>query len=447
MRPSFVTSRSVTPTVFRTARRLPVLRRLAYALACLMALPLCLPFAPAARADAAPVRSALATVLQLQAMEAQAKAHPALLPSHPTNRLANMPYNAPRVSAYAAALASAAMPGAAAHPASPTLLNTVGKLFQPVPVATAAAWKQELHFAHPAASRAALLHLWLGEWETAQNEQPQRASFHLRAAQHLAGPHSVVSGAAAFDAATTLFYEGAYSEAADAFARLLSPKTALPGYGRTDCALWLRHARACTGFHAERSDAGIPEPPRLDPNCAAAALAASLQGLGLPSDYKTVRAACRVTGFGSTLGDVINAGPKLGVAVHTLTATDAGLRALPKPLISFVEGDHFIAVVRADKKGVSYLCSDCGPWPGGRVNLTWKQWHLLEPGVYAVVTKPGTRWDQRLAAQGTLSAWEQMAGKALPVQLAANFTGGSRYLPLLPHLTGIRGVIVRQMPT
>lgn len=74
-----------------------------------------------------------------------------------------------------------------------------------------------------------------------------------------------------------------------------------PGYARTDCALWLRPARACAGFHAQRSQAGIPEPPRLDPNCGAAALAASLKGLGLPSDFKTVCAACRVTGFG---GDV-----------------------------------------------------------------------------------------------------------------------------------------------
>ena len=69
---------SVTPPLFHGVRRLPALRGLASALACVMALPLCLPFAPAAHADAAPARSALATVLQLQQMEKHAKSHPAL---------------------------------------------------------------------------------------------------------------------------------------------------------------------------------------------------------------------------------------------------------------------------------------------------------------------------------------------------------------------------------
>ncbi len=451
MCPCSVTPRSVTPALFHAVRRLPALRGLASALACLMALPLCLPFAQIARADTSPAHSSLATVLQLQQMEKQAKAHPAPLVSSPASRLANTPYAAPRVSAPALVPASVAATPASSRPALPpplsvTLLNEVGKLPRPIPAATVTAWKQELHTARPAARRAALLHLWLGEWELAQNEQPHSSSPHLRAAQHLAGLHSPISGVAAFDAATTLFYEGAYGEAADAFARLLSSKTAQLGYGRTDCALWLRHARACVGFHEERSRAGIPEPPRLDPNCGAAALAASLKGIGLPSDFKTVRAACRVTGFGSSLDDVIKAGPKLGVSVRTLTATDAGLIVLPKPLVSFVEGDHFIAVVRADKNGVSYLCSDCGPWPGGRVNLTWKQWHLLEPGIYAAVTKPGTVWDQRLAAQGTLSPAEQVAGKSLPLRLAMNGPIG-HYLALLPRLTSIRGVTIKQFAT
>ena len=451
MRPCSVTSCSVTPAVFRTARRLPILRGLASVLACLLALPLCLPFAQAAHANAAPARSTLATVLELQRIEAQAKAHPALLPSRPSNRLANTPYNAPRVSAPAPAVASVAAAPASTRPAllppaSVTLLNDVGKLPSPLPPATVAAWKRTLHTQAVTPARAALLHLWLGEWELAQNEQLHAAALHLRMAQHLTGPRSLISGTVAYDTATTLFYQGAYEEAADAFARLLSPKTVQPGYARTDCALWLRHARACAGFHADRSRVGIPEPPRLDPNCGAAALAASLQGVGLPSDFKTVRAACRVTGFGSSLTDIIKAGPKLGVRVRTLTATDAGLMALPKPLVSFVEGDHFIAVVRADAKGVSYLCSDCGPWPGGRVNLTWKQWHLLEPGIYAAVTKPGSVWDQRLAAQGKLSPAEQMAGKALPLRLAMNGPIG-HYLALLPRLTSIRGVTIKQFAT
>lgn len=110
-----------------------------------------------------------------------------------------------------------------------------------------------------------------------------------------------------------------------------------------------------------------------------------------------------MTGRGSNLRDVLNAAKKLGVVARPVTADDRGLIALPKPLVAYVEHDHYIAVVRADKRGVSYLCSDCGPWPGGRVDLTWKQWHALDPVLYVAITKPGLasdRWLRTVLAGG-----------------------------------------------
>ncbi len=91
--------------------------------------------------------------------------------------------------------------------------------------------------------------------------------------------------------------------------------------------------------------------------------------------------------------DVIDAGKKLGLNVPVFGSDDQGLIALPKPLVAFVEHDHFIAVTKADKHGVTYLCSDCGAWPGGQVTLTWKQWHMLNASAYAAVTKPGCMLD------------------------------------------------------
>jgi len=110
---------------------------------------------------------------------------------------------------------------------------------------------------------------------------------------------------------------------------------------------------------------GIPEPARLDPLCGAAGLAVCLRGLGLPYDRPRVVAACRPTGEGSSLRDLVDACPKLGASGRPVTADDRGLKALPKPLVVHVEHDHFIAVVRADARGVGYVCSDCGCWPGG----------------------------------------------------------------------------------
>jgi len=64
--------------------------------------------------------------------------------------------------------------------------------------------------------------------------------------------------------------------------------------------------------------------------------------------------------------------------------------------VAHVEHDHFVAVTRADANGVTYLCSDCGPWPGGSVDLTWKQWHALEADAYGVVTSPGSIQDRAM---------------------------------------------------
>ena len=289
-----------------------------------------------------------------------------------------------------------------------TLLDEVGRPAHSLPSAQAHAWRQELKAPGLTRKRAAELHLWLGEWELAQNQQPERARLHFR--QVRAWAHQVAGqpgeqawakrlyGLAAYDSAVALYYEGAYQEATDAFQSLCRRKTEMPGYDLRTATLWWRHAGACAGYHAERFALGIPEPPRLDPLCGVAAVAASLRALALPFDRKTLLAACRVTGEGSTLDDLIASSKKLGVIVQPLSADEKGLMALPKPLVAYVEHDHFISVVKADKAGVSYLCSDCGAWPGGRVNLTWKQWRALEPGIYAVVTRPGSVWNRALTA-------------------------------------------------
>jgi hypothetical protein len=290
---------------------------------------------------------------------------------------------------------------------SETLLDEVGHLAHGVSAAQPLAWKQELA-THPAASRAALLHIWRGEWALAHDEQPRLARQEFqqaRALAHLAAKNPLdkksakrLYGLATYDTALAVYYSGAYSEATDAFQSLCRRKTTLAGYDLRTATLWWRHAGACAGYHAERAALGIPEPPRLDPLCGVAAIASSLHSLSLPFDKKRLLAACRVTGEGSNFNDLIASGKKLGVSIQSVSADEQGLKMLPKPLIAYVEHDHFISVVKADKTGVSYLCSDCGAWPGGRVNLTWQQWRALEPGIYGVVTKPGSVWNQTLTA-------------------------------------------------
>lgn len=63
---------------------------------------------------------------------------------------------------------------------------------------------------------------------------------------------AVWHGLAAYDAAIALFVEGAYQEAQTAFHHLLTARHGLHGFDRRTCALFLRHAGACAGYHAER---------------------------------------------------------------------------------------------------------------------------------------------------------------------------------------------------
>ncbi|MEO7718433.1 MAG: cysteine peptidase family C39 domain-containing protein, partial [Capsulimonas sp.] len=283
------------------------------------------------------------------------------------------------------------------EPRPVSLLTQTGQLNRPVAVSEVDAWRMELKASDIKPARAAQLHLWLGEWELAANEQPKKAEAQFETTRTLSNRQSAIFGLATYDRAIALFYRCAYTNAQSSFRTLLNRKSALAGYDRRVCALWLRHAGLCADKHLKNAKLGIPEPPELDPLCVAAAIATSLRSLDLPYDKTTVLNACRVTGEGSNLQDVVDAAAKLKLSAHVFTADEQGLIAAPKPLVAFVEKDHFVSVVKADKKGVSYLCSDCGGWPGGRVDLTWKQWRGMEAGPYASLVQPGSMLDNALA--------------------------------------------------
>jgi RHS repeat-associated protein len=280
------------------------------------------------------------------------------------------------------------------EPLYDTLLDEAGHLLRAVPAEEAAGWKRELKTSAASLQRRAWLHLRIGEWELG-NDEPQRAGWHFRRVRKITTESDPLHGLAAYAEAAALHTEGAYWEARDAFRKLLASQT-MTGFSRRRAALWLRHASACAGYHDERKAMGITTPDRLDPLCGAAGLAVCLRALGLPYDRKTVLGACRVTGVGSSMQDLVDACEKLGVSGRAITADEEGLKRLPKPLVAYVTRDHFITVIAASAKGVSYICSECGPWPGGRRDVTWKQWRALEPGLYLSVVRRGSVEDRAL---------------------------------------------------
>ena len=74
-------------------------------------------------------------------------------------------------------------------------------------------------------------------------------------------------------------------------------------------------------------------------------------------------------------------------------------------------------------RGVSRTCvRTAARWPGGAVHLTWAQWHLLNPGIYGVVTVPGSDWDKALELK--------LAGKKIPSPSVASNGSMANMLPI-----------------
>jgi hypothetical protein len=279
---------------------------------------------------------------------------------------------------------------------SASLLDQQGQLIHPISQGDASTWTSDLRKAAPRSELAAELHLALGEYYLGQVRQPDSAIRQFALAEGSLPMQDPLYGRAEYESAEALFYEGAYREARDAFDDLTRKRYPANAFSRQQLVFWMRDASMCAGLHASHAIAGIPEPPRLDPFCGAASLAECLHILSLPWDKAAVVRSMRVTGEGSNLQDIIDAGPKLGASVRAVQATDEGLKLLPKPAIAYVEADHFVAVVSTDSRSVTYVCSDCGAWPGGRVTVTWKQWRLIRDGLYGIVTRPGSAWDNTM---------------------------------------------------
>ncbi|MHB8723739.1 MAG: DUF6531 domain-containing protein, partial [Steroidobacteraceae bacterium] len=281
-----------------------------------------------------------------------------------------------------------------------TNLDGQGQLKRPVTSANLAAWNAAAGIAGKSEPKADGL-IWLGEYALAGREAPLEAAKLFNRAIAAAPAKSREHGVAAVDHGLAELYQGAYAVAYGEFAHIL--KAGAPGTERKQVAIYYAHARACAGYHAQRTALGITEPSRVDPLCAVASMAVCLREVGLPYAKDKVSSALRHTGEGSNLQDVIGAAPRLGASAFAVgTSNPKALIALPKPLVAHVEHDHFIAVLKADASGVRYNCSDCGMWPGGFKHVTWRQWKAMEADAYAVITPRGSPLD--LAVQTRLPA-------------------------------------------
>jgi RHS repeat-associated protein len=322
-----------------------------------------------------------------------------------------------------------------ALPLPMSLLDSIGGFIKNPQPWQIQMWKAALHRCAESVSDMAQQHIWLGEVALAGDEDVATAAYHFAAVSHLKGVRHDLLGLARYDQAVTLFDHSTFMAAATAFKSLLASKQS-EGYSRRNCTFWLRRAESAAGRQLEREAMGIPEPSHLDPECAAAALAICFHSLGLPDSRSFVLSILHVTGEGSTLQDIEDAARRVGMVARPVVADDEGLMALPKPAVAFVEHDHFVCLTGASRQGVTYVCSDCGPWPGGKILLSWKQWHALEPWLYATVLKPQSPPDRAL----NLALSSPLGSKGFDVAsaggvVAARWMSTVLQLAALHHLT------------
>ncbi len=142
-----------------------------------------------------------------------------------------------------------------------SLLDEVGRLNRTVSSAQVAAWKQQLRQKRLSASKAARLHVLLGEYLLAHDQAPDSALLQFQWAERLSKVSDRWHGLVAYDSVVAVYYQGAYQQAAAGFHHLLVSMPVLSGFDRRTCALFARHAGACAGYHAERAKLGIQSLP------------------------------------------------------------------------------------------------------------------------------------------------------------------------------------------
>lgn len=281
------------------------------------------------------------------------------------------------------------------------MLNLQVDLRHKVTLAERNSWRNQLQSRNPLTRAEASLHL--GEYFLGTH-YPADAMEQFKKAEKSLPRKDGDAGLAAYDAALAMFLSGRFAESRDAFQDLVHSR--LGGYDQRLANLYHAHAAACASYHQSHSALGIPEPPFLDPLCGIAGLAVCLKGRGMDYDKTKLLASVPHDGEGSDMRQLAESCPSLGLYGKIVTGDDKSLMALEKPVVAHVERDHFVAVTRADRDGISYICSDCGSWPGGTVMLTWKQWHAMEPDAYLAVAKLGTTQAKALAQLGAPSVFE-----------------------------------------
>jgi RHS repeat-associated protein len=194
---------------------------------------------------------------------------------------------------------------------------------------------------------------------------------------------------AQFDRALVTATYGAYHDASAKFAKIVAAKNT-GDFEKRRAWLWQRQIGFRAAYRDRNAKLGIPEPTQLSKECGVQALGTALSAYD-PVSQTRLRNLSHTTGLGNCIEQLRDAALQLGYSAHIVQLTNKGLQAMRVPIVTFVEHDHFAAILKADAAGVLLACPHCAQMP---FRLTWKQWAALEPEASLIVAKKGGDLDR-----------------------------------------------------
>ncbi|MBS1712976.1 MAG: hypothetical protein JST30_01430 [Armatimonadetes bacterium] len=309
----------------------------------------------------------------------------------------------------------------------PTQLDQGQRLTQPIDAATLSKWNDDCKSDDVEVRAKALIRL--GEIDLGLKRDPFAAETKFSEVLRLRPVDRSAVSLAHFDRAMAFFYSGRYKAAQRELDDLIHDNHSV--INPKVLAIWERKAFACAAYHEEHAKAGIRQPAFSDPMAGAASVAIALDKLGKPYKRSDIEQNVPHTGLGSSLRDIDKGASSFGLRAvpFTLKTPELLIDTLKEnngmPVVVLVERDHYVTAVKADKSGVTYMCTDCGPWPGGELEVTWKQWRLMDPGPYAALSKPDGSLVKALEGLTDLSsveywlrAWKSLDARSVAAAVA-----------------------------
>ena len=151
---------------------------------------------------------------------------------------------------------------------------------------------------------------------------------------------------------------------------------------------WRRAMRIAKSRHQKLVKLGVPTMAYPNPECGLKAFQIALKGAGVDKTSDQIKKLCPTAEVGSGIDDLRVAAEKLGLKAWKVQMDARLLKTMPQPVIAYIDQSRFVAVLRADDKGVTYRCGHCETWPGATQKVSWEQWGLLEPSVYLAIASP-----------------------------------------------------------